>query len=102
MERSLLDVFLLDENRLFPRSSSYPPLPRKIREDGGRMVIIVSCGPDTAFTCSFSSAAAQEHDMIWCDRFCFKGFGEKNKGIGFCGLIAACGLGGRGRSACVR
>lgn len=100
-EKSLLDIFLLDENRLFPLSSSYPPLPQRIGEDGGRMVIIVSCGPDVAFTCSFSSAAAQEHDTIWCDLFCFKGFWEKNKGIEFCGLIAARGLGGRENCVCV-
>lgn len=93
MEKSLLDVFLLDESRLFPLSSSYPPLPQGIREDGGRVITMVSCGPGSGFACPVRSAAARKSDMSWCDTFCFKGVWKKNKVIEFCGLIFACGLG---------
>lgn len=93
MEKLLLDVFLLDESRLFPLSSAYPPLPWRIREDGGRVIIVVSCGPDIAFTRPVSSAAARKGDLIRCDLFCFRGFWKKNKVVEFCGLTTAHGLG---------
>lgn len=93
MEKSLLDVFLLDESRLFPLSSSYPPLSWRIREDGGRVIIIVSCGPDIAFAHPVSSAAVWRSDLIWCNLFCFKGFWKNNKVVELCGLITARGLG---------
>lgn len=64
------------------------------REDGGRVIIIVSCGPHIAFAHPVSSAAAWRSDFIWCNLFCFKGFWKNNKVVELCGLITAHGLGG--------
>lgn len=58
MEKLLLDVFLVDESRLFPPLLLLPSSPMKIREDREKVIIIVFCGHDTVFTCPVSSAAA--------------------------------------------
>lgn len=103
MEKLLLDVFLVDESRLFPPLLLLPSFPMKIREDRGKVIIIVFCGHDTVFTCPVSSAAAQR--VIWSDVGSsvlkgFKGFWKKNKVVELCGLITAREL-GSARALCV-
>lgn len=80
-----------------------PSSPMKIREDRGKVIIIVFCGHDTVFTCPVSSAAAQR--VIWSDVGSsvlkgFKGFWKKNKVVELCGLITAREL-GSARALCV-
>lgn len=51
----------------------------KIREDRGKVIIIVFCGHDTVFTWPVSSAAAQR--VVWSDMgfSVLKDFGRRKK-----------------------